>query len=45
MCLFPEVLNVRSVRNVTFFVLQLITFLLKAVFQLIDRIRNTMREA
>ena len=45
MRLFPEVLDVRSVRNVTFFVLQFVSFLLNAVFQLIDRIRNTMRGA
>ena len=41
--LFPDVLNVRCVRDVTFFVLQFVSFLLNAVFQLIDWIRNTVR--
>ena len=43
MRLFPEVLYIRSVRNVTFFVPQFVSFLLNAMFQLIDRIRNAMR--
>ena len=43
--LFPEVLYVRSVRNVVFFAFQFVSFLPNALFQLIDRIRYTMRGA